>query len=79
MSDNNIINALITSSISIGMYGAYKLINNYRLHSECNKNNELIISVVDKDIEKQVKQSPALKPAESPNIELPPLSLNPLH
>jgi hypothetical protein len=77
MSDNNLINALITSSISIGMYGGYKAINHYRLNSECNKNNELVISVV--DIEKQVKQSPTLKPAETPNIELPPLSLNPLH
>jgi len=35
----------------------------------------LVIEVV--DIEKQVKQSPIVKPAETPNIELP--SLNPLH
>lgn len=68
MSDNNLINALITSSISIGLYGAYKIIRHYQIHSECNKNNELVISVV--DIEKQVKQSPVLKPADSPNIEL---------
>lgn len=68
MSDNNIINALITSAISIGLYGAYKTIRNYQIHSECNKNNELVISVV--DVEKQVKQSPAIKPAETPNIEL---------
>jgi len=73
MSDNNIINALITSAISIGLYGGYKAINHYRVHSECNKQNELVISVVDKDIEKQVKPSPALKSAESPNIELPSL------
>ena len=72
MSDNNLINALITSSISIGLYGSYKIIRNYQLHSECNKNNELVISVV--DVEKQVKQSPTLKPTE---IELP--SLSPLH
>jgi hypothetical protein len=77
MSDNNLINALITSSISIGAYGSWKIIQNYRVHSECNKNNELVISVV--DIEKQVKQSPILKPAEQPNIELPTLSLSHLH
>lgn len=40
-------NALITSSISIGLYGVYKLIQHYRIHSECSKNNELVISVVD--------------------------------
>lgn len=70
MSDNNIINALITSAISIGLYGGYKTIRHYQIHSECNKNNELVISVIDTDIEKQVKQSPAIKPAETPNIEL---------
>lgn len=80
MSDNNnLINGLITSAISMGLYGGYKTIQHYRIHSDCNKDNELVISVVDKDLEKQVKQSPMLKPAETPNIELPPLSLNPLH
>jgi hypothetical protein len=49
----DIVNALITSSISIGLYGIYKLIQHYRVHSECNKNNELVISVV--DIEKPEK------------------------
>jgi len=68
MSDNNnLINGLITSAISMGLFGGYKLIQNYRMNSECNKDNELVISVV--DIEKQ-----QVKPNE---IELP--SLNPLH
>ena len=46
-------NALITSSISIGLYGVYKLIQHYRINSTCSKNNELVISVV--DIEKPDK------------------------
>jgi len=43
----DITNALITSSISIGLYGVYKLIQHYRINSTCSKNNELVISVVD--------------------------------
>lgn len=54
MSDNNnLINGLITSAISMGLYGGYKTIQHYRIQSDCNKNNELVISVV--DLEKQVK------------------------
>jgi len=49
----DITNALITSSISIGLYGVYKLIQHYRINSTCSKNNELVISVV--DIEKPDK------------------------
>ena len=76
MSDNkDLINGLITSAISMGLYGGYKTIQHYRVHSTCNQDNQLVIEVV--DIEKQVKQSPIIKPAETPNIELP--SLNPLH
>jgi len=41
------INALVTSSISVGLYGLYKVIQHYRVHSSCNQNNELVISVVD--------------------------------
>lgn len=75
MSDNNnLINGLITSAISMVLYGGYKTIQHYRINSECSKNNELVISVV--DIEKQVKQSPVVKP-NTENIELP--SLSPLH
>ena len=44
---SDVVNALITSSISIGLYGLYKVIQHYRVHSSCNKNNELVISVVD--------------------------------
>jgi len=74
--NNNLINGLITSAISMGLYGGYKTWLHYRLNSECNKDNELVISVV--DVEKQVKQSPIIKPnTETQNIELP--SLNPLH
>ncbi len=49
----DITNALITSSISIGAYGLWKIIQHYRIHSTCSKNNELVISVV--DIEKPEK------------------------
>ena len=69
MSDNNLINGLITSAISMGLYGGYKTFLHYRLNSECNKNNEIVISVVNVDIEKQVK----------PNTEIELPSLNPLH
>ena len=47
MTDINITNSLITSSISIGLYGIYKLIQHYRLKSSCNQNGELVIGVVD--------------------------------
>ena len=74
MSDNNnLINGLITSAISMGLYGGYKTIQHYRIHSDCNKNNELVISVV--DIEKQVEKQ--VEKEKTNNIELPPL--NPLH
>ena len=74
MSDNNnLINGLITSAISMGLYGGYKTIQHYRIHSDCNKDNELVISVVDKDLEKQVVK----QVEKTNNIELPPL--NPLH
>lgn len=53
MTDINITNSLITSSISIGLYGIYKLIQHYRLKSSCNQNGELVIGVV--DIEKPDK------------------------
>ena len=76
MSDNkDLINGLITSAISMGLYGGYKTIQHYRVHSTCNQDNQLVIEVV--DIEKQVKQSSIVKPVETQNIELP--SLNPLH
>ena len=71
MSDNNnLINGLITSAISMCLYGGYKTFLHYRIHSDCNKDNELVISVVDieKQVEKQVEKTN--------NIELP--SLNPL-
>lgn len=42
-------NALITSSISLGGFLLYKIINHYRLKSSCNSNNELVISVIDVD------------------------------
>ena len=44
---SDLVNALITSSISIGLYGLYKVIQHYRVNSSCNQNNELVISVVD--------------------------------
>lgn len=47
MTDINITNSLITSAISIGLYGIWKVIQHYRIHSSCNQNNELVISVVD--------------------------------
>ncbi len=47
----NINEPLISSAVTSGIYILYKGINHYRLHSTCNSNNELVISVV--DIEKQ--------------------------
>lgn len=36
---------LVSTSISTVIYIIYKIINNYRLKSTCNQNNELIISI----------------------------------
>lgn len=43
----NINDALISSAITSGIYILYKGINHYRIHSTCNSNNELVISVID--------------------------------
>lgn len=51
----NINNILISCSISTGLYIIYKTINHYRLRSSCNSNNELVISVVDTNNEKNEK------------------------
>ena len=37
---------LLSTGLSTGIFIIYKIINNYRLKSECNQNNELVISVV---------------------------------
>jgi hypothetical protein len=42
----NINEALISSAITSGIYGFYKLIQHYRLKSECNKDNEIVIGIV---------------------------------
>lgn len=52
MSDINTI--LINAGISTGIFILYKIINHYRVRSSCNSNNELVISVVDTDKEKNV-------------------------
>jgi hypothetical protein len=39
--------ALITTAITSGVFLLYKGINHYRLRSSCNKDNELVIAVVD--------------------------------
>ena len=40
-------NALISSGVTSGIYIIYKTIQNYRIHSSCNKNNQLVIEIVD--------------------------------
>lgn len=64
----NINDALISSAITSGIYILYKGINHYRIHSTCNQQNELVISVI--DIEK-----PPEKPKE--NTEMSPVVNNP--
>jgi hypothetical protein len=64
----NINDALISSAITSGIYILYKGINHYRIHSTCNSQNELVISVI--DIEK-----PPEKPKE--NTEMSPVVNNP--
>ena len=64
----NINDALISSAITSGIYILYKGISHYRLHSTCNSQNELVISVI--DIEK-----PPEKPKE--NTEMSPVVNNP--
>lgn len=57
MSDINTI--LINAGVSSGIFILYKIINHYRLRSECNQNNQLVISVV--DIEKPDKPEQEMK------------------
>lgn len=38
-------NILISTSLSTAIFIIYKIINNYRLHSTCNENNQLVISL----------------------------------
>lgn len=64
----NINDALISSAITSGIYILYKGIAHYRIHSTCNSQNELVISVI--DIEK-----PPEKPKE--DTEMPPVVNNP--
>ena len=40
-------NVLISTAISSGLYILYKTINHYRLKSECNKDNQLVITITD--------------------------------
>lgn len=39
-------NILLSTGLSTGVFIVYKIINNYRLKSECNQENQLVISVV---------------------------------
>ena len=39
-------NILVSTGLSTGVFIVYKIINNYRLKSECNQENQLVISVV---------------------------------
>lgn len=68
MSDINTI--LINAGISSGIFILYKVINHYRLKSSCNDNNELVISVVDINTEKNIakQQDIAIEIKESPEI-----------
>ena len=53
-SSETLINALITSSITGGIYAVYKVIQHYRLRSSCNQENQLVVEVV--DIDKKVEE-----------------------
>lgn len=44
---SSVTDALITTAITSGVFLLYKGINHYRLRSSCNKDNELVIAVVD--------------------------------
>ena len=41
--------ALITSSITGGIYTIWKIVQHYRLKSSCNKDNQLVVEVVNVD------------------------------
>lgn len=47
--DDRIYTALITSGIGVAISIAWRVINHYRLKSECNKDNQLVVSVVSTD------------------------------
>jgi hypothetical protein len=49
-------NILISTGFSSGLFGLYKLIQHYRLKSECNKSNQLIITIVDTKEEKKEEE-----------------------
>lgn len=40
-------NILVSTGLSTGVFIVYKIINNYRLKSECNQDNQLVISIVE--------------------------------
>jgi len=50
--------ALITTAITSGVYGLYKIVQHYRLRSSCNKDNQLVVEVVDLEqpIERPVEE-----------------------
>jgi len=52
--DTTIQTALITSGFGAVVGIIWKIINHYRVKSSCNKDNELVISVVDTNTEKPV-------------------------
>jgi hypothetical protein len=53
--DSRLETALITSGIGTLVGILWKVINHYRVKSSCNKDNELVISVVDTNTDKNVK------------------------
>lgn len=46
---------LLSTGLSTSIFIIYKIVNNYRLKSECNQNNQLVISVVE-PIQQQQQQ-----------------------
>lgn len=66
-SSETLINALITSSITGGIYAVYKVIQHYRLRSSCNQENQLVVEVVGLcdhkgvDIDKKVEESKSVE------------------
>jgi len=68
----NINDALISSAITSGVYILYKTIQHYRLKSECNRNNQLVVEIVDVE----ASNKPSQNPNQNPNIT--PVSDNPV-
>lgn len=53
---------LVSTAISTAIYIAYKIINNYRVKSTCNQDNEIIIEIVHPNHRTESPPTPAPSP-----------------